>query len=61
MVELLKEDYEVVVVDNFVNSIKGGKQKYSLNVIYDSSQAERMFQIFQYFFVCLIHTLPVLW
>ena len=23
--ELLKEDYDVVVVDNFVNSIKGGK------------------------------------
>ena len=27
-VELLKEDYSVIVVDNFVNSIKGGKSSH---------------------------------
>ena len=30
-VELLKEDYSVIVVDNFVNSIKGGILNYLIH------------------------------
>jgi len=35
VVELLKEDYEVVVVDNFVNSIKGNGYPESINRVQD--------------------------